>query len=123
MADILPGILAIGFAALLAVDALLFLLAWAYSRLLFNGHLKRYHRDTWEQMVHGEAYQGVNLLSFDKTGQLFEFRYRSREELGDPALGRIRRTSIRLFRAAIALWLTLVAALIAAGAVIVIVRR
>jgi hypothetical protein len=118
----ISGILALIIAAFAVADACLIVFSYIYSRFIFNGYLKRNHRKKWEELVYTDNYWGPGLFCFDKTAELAEFRTKSKEDLGDPTINRMRRTSIYLFKVGILAWIGLVVISVVGFAVFYLLR-
>ena len=106
----MSGLVALFAAVYLFVDIGIIFSAYICSRFVFNGYLKKYHRAKWEDLVYTDKYNSLNLLSFDKTTLISEFRTDSTDDLGDPRIRKIRRISILLFNIGMWGWLALVVA-------------
>ena len=98
--------------------------AWVYSRFLFSKHLKKHHRSKWKELVvSADDFKGPNLLSFDITGSMYDFRVKNTDDLGDQRLNQIRRRSVLLFRIGIIAWLALVLPFLAVGGLYILARH
>lgn len=115
MSELSQGLLGLGLAILVLLDGCLIVGAYIYSRYVFSWYLRTHHTVKWQELVHGEAYRGPSLFAFDKTRAIAHFRAQETDDLGDPKVAAMRRKSLRLFRAAIALWLVIVAGGLIAG--------
>ena len=120
MVESVPGIVALVFAAFVLIDACLILGAYVYTRFIFNRYLKKNHRQKWEELVYQGQYQGLNLISFDKTPQLRKFRSKSAEDRGDSKISKMRAISVYLFKTGIIAWVSLVVIFVFVGIFLVL---
>jgi hypothetical protein len=114
MSELISGIIILIFVGLAIGDLCLILFSYIYSRYIFNRYLMRHHRHKWEELVYTNNYRGTAWFFFDKTPELEKFRSKSNEDLGDPNIARMRKISIRLFKAGIFGWLGIVLVFIVA---------
>ncbi len=70
-------------------------------------------------VVYAEPH-GFNWFSYDITTQMWKFRYKSKEDFGDPKIQKMRKISIYLFRIGIWGWLSLLLIFIVVGVVFLI---
>lgn len=117
MSNLLSEIFAVVFVILFIIDACLIFLAYIYSRFIFNGYLKKHHQQKWEELVYSDEYHGANWRAFDKTPQMWKFRIESNDDLRDPKLNQLRKTSIRLLEIGIGGWLGLLILFIAVAVI------
>ena len=117
------GILALALFCYFIIDVAVIIAAWIYSRFFFNGYLKKHHREKWEQLVSRNNFMGLlHLFQFDLTSEMYDFRVKSTDDLGDPRVTKIRRISIMLFRVGIFGWLALLAGVLVVGGLSVLLK-
>lgn len=108
----MEGILAISYFVLLVLDIVTVFAAYVYSRFVFSGYLKKRHRTKWKELVLTDHLFGLNFFAFDKSPEMYDFRVKSNDNLGDLRVQQIRRISIILFRVGMFGWLGLLLAFI-----------
>ena len=100
-------------AALIIGGVFVYQVALIFSRFVFGGYLKRRHREKWNELCSIDARAASDWISSDATRDMYRFRTKSRENLGDPQIHRLRWISKVLYSLALLL-------ILAAGGVIVI---
>jgi hypothetical protein len=96
--------------ALLFASVVVLGLAVVYSRVVFDRYLKQRHADLYQRLRLGGP---GDWLATDANYELARFRSQLADDLGDSHLRRMKLTSRRLYRLAIALWLGGVASFVA----------
>ena len=89
------------------INIMIIVYAWFVSRILFNGRLKKFHFIFWTKLVNEEP-SAPNLLHFDKTKGLRNFRLNSAEYFQDRKLFHYRKASIISLKTGLVMFVLLI---------------
>jgi len=81
------------------------LVAFAYSRYVFGGYVRKAHPEAWERLAGGDERSEPTWSASDVTDAMYRFRVGD-DDLGDPRVRGLRLRSHRLYAVGMVLILT-----------------